>query len=121
VVERYGVLCVSDEPWVTVAETSELCLALKAAGREGLARRVFDWIAARRYDDGSFWCGYTWPDGVIWPESKYAWTNGVVLMAADALYRLTPAAGLFNHCSWDRGGRWIEAEPVRRRAAAARC
>jgi hypothetical protein len=120
IVERHGVLCVSDEPWVTVAETSELCLALNAAGRVRQAQRVFDWIAGRRYDDGSFWCGYTWPDMVIWPESKYAWTNGVVLMAADALYGLTPAAGLFNHASWDASGIWIPQESGHRQAAASR-
>ncbi|HAR33906.1 MAG TPA: phenyltransferase domain-containing protein, partial [Desulfobacter sp.] len=29
------------------------------------------------------------------------WTNAVVLMAADALYGLTPGARLFDHDAWD--------------------
>lgn len=101
VVEDQGVRCVSDRPWVTMAETSEFVLALDAMGNSSLAEIVFSWIQGRVYDDGTFWCGFTFPDMVIWPEEKISWTNAVVLMAADALYGLTPASGLFRHTSWD--------------------
>ena len=37
---------------------------------------------------------------VIWPEEKLSWTNGVMLMAADALFDLTPAGRLFSHDFW---------------------
>jgi hypothetical protein len=37
---------------------------------------------------------------VIWPAERIAWTNAVVLMAADALYHLTPASRLFSHENW---------------------
>lgn len=100
VVEGQGIRCVSDEPWVTVAETCEFVLALSAMGNEKLARIIFGWIQDRRYDDGSYWCGFTFPDMVVWPEDKLSWTNGVVLMAADALFDLTPASRLFNHIFW---------------------
>lgn len=113
VIDGHGALCVCDEPWVTIAETSELCLALDAVGRTDTARTIFEWISARQYPDGSFWCGYTWPDGVIWPDHKYTWTNGVALMAADALYGLTPAAKLFHHSSWNASGKWIADESTR--------
>ncbi|SLM28605.1 conserved hypothetical protein [Desulfamplus magnetovallimortis] len=101
VVEEQGVRCVSDRPWITMAETSEFVLALNAMGNSKLARIVFSWIQERTFEDGTFWCGYTFPDMVIWPEEKISWTNGVVLMAADALYGLTPASTLFNHDAWD--------------------
>jgi len=101
VVEGQGVRCVADRPWITMAETSEFVLALAAMGKMKLAKIVFSWIQERTFDDGTFWCGYTFPDMVIWPEEKISWTNGVVLMAADALYGLTPAADLFSHDSWD--------------------
>ena len=101
VIEGQGVRCVSDQPWVTMAETSEFVLALSAAGNTELARIVFSWIQERTYEDGTFCCGYTFPDMVIWPEEKISWTNAVVLMAADALYELTPAAGLFDHKAWE--------------------
>lgn len=100
VVEDKGVRCVSDEPWVTIAETSELTLALAGMGNFELARIVFNWICDRRYDDGSYWCGFTCPDLVIWPEDKITWTNAVALIGADAIYSLTPASVLFSHQFW---------------------
>jgi len=101
VINGQGVRCVSDRPWVTVAETSELSLALSAMGKSDLAKIVFSWICDKTYEDGSYWCGFTFPDMVIWPEDKTTWTNAVVLMAADALYNQTPASQLFNHRFWE--------------------
>lgn len=101
IIDGQGVRCVTDRPWVTIAETSELVLALHALGWPEKAKIVFSWIQDRTYDDKSFWCGYTYPDMVIWPEEKISWTNAVALMAADALYDLTPASRLFSHESWD--------------------
>jgi len=101
VIEGQGARCVSDQPWVTIAETSELVLALYGMGRLEKAGIVFSWIQDKMYDDKTFWCGYTYPDMVIWPEEKISWTNAVVLLAADAVYNLTPASGLFSHRSWD--------------------
>lgn len=100
VINGEGVRCVSDEPWVTLAETSELSLALSAMGNYNLSEIVFKWICDKRFDDGSYWCGHTFPDMIIWPEEKVTWTNAVVLMAADALYQLTPAGNLFSHQYW---------------------
>jgi len=100
VVEDRGVKCVFDEPWVTIAETSELALALSSMDNRDLAMIVFNWISDRKYEDGSFWCGFTCPDIIIWPEDKITWTNAVALMAADALYELSPAAQIFNHRFW---------------------
>ena len=100
VIQDMGVRCVSDQPWVTIAESAELVLALAAMDNPVLAQIVFDWINDHTFDDGTFWCGFTYPDMVIWPEEKISWTNAVVLMAADALYDLTPASQLFNHGYW---------------------
>jgi hypothetical protein len=99
-IEDRGVRCVSDQPWVTLAETSELVIALAAIGNRELAKIIFSWIADRRYDDGSYWCGFTFPEMIIWPEDKLTWTNAAVLMAADAIYDLTPAGQLFSHEFW---------------------
>jgi hypothetical protein len=101
VVEDRGVKCVFDEPWVTIAETSELSLALSAMGNMDLAKIVFNWISDRRYEDGSYWCGFTCPDLIVWPEDKITWTNAVALMAADALYNLSPAGKIFSHQFWE--------------------
>ena len=100
VVEGLGVRCVSDRPWVTIAETCELSLALSAMGNREMARVVFQWIENRRFEDGTFWTGFTFPDMTVWPEEKLTWNNAVVLLAADALYDLTPAGRLFEHAFW---------------------
>jgi hypothetical protein len=100
VVEGQGVRCVFDAPWVTTAETSELCLSLTAMGRRTHAEIVFNWIHDKKYADGSYWAGFTCPDMTVWPEDKLTWTDAVVLLAADALYELTPAHCLFQHDFW---------------------
>jgi len=102
VINGEGARCVSDEPWVTLAETCELSLALSAMGNYNLSEIVFKWISEKRFEDGSYWCGHTWPEMVIWPEEKVTWTNAVVLLAADALYQLTPASVLFSHQFWQK-------------------
>jgi hypothetical protein len=104
VIESHGVRCVSDEPWVTIAETCELVLALSAIGNVEQGRIVFNWIADRCFEDGSYWCGFTCPDLTVWPEDQMSWTNAVALMAADALYQLTPAANIFSHEDWRKLG-----------------
>ena len=101
VIDGQGVRCVSDRPWVTVAETCELSIALAAMGNPNLAETVFGWIQNKTNTDGSYWCGFTCPDMTIWPEDKSTWTNAVVLIATDAIYDLTPASRLFSHSFWE--------------------
>ncbi len=101
VIQNMGVRCVSDQPWITIAESSELVIALAAMGNYLLARIVFSWICDHTFEDRTFWCGFTFPNMVLWPEEKITWTNAVVLMAADALYDLTPAGNMFSHNYWD--------------------
>jgi len=100
VIQDAGVQCVSDQPWVTVAESCELVIALAAMGNYQQARIVFNWICDCTFEDHTFWCGFTFPDMALWPAEKTTWTNAVVLMAADALYGLTPAGRLFSHAYW---------------------
>ncbi len=109
IIEGQGVRCVSDRPWVTIAETCEFTLALKAMGEDELAHIIFGWISDKNDADGQYWCGFTYPDMTIWPEEKLTWTNAVVLMAADALFDITPASRLFHHHHWD-GGCWVPKE-----------
>jgi hypothetical protein len=101
VVEGLGIRCVSDRPWATMAETSEFTLALAGMGKYDLAEKVFSWISDKKFDDGTYWCGVTFPDGVIWPEEKITWTNAVVMMAYDTLNSLTAGAHLFSHSFWE--------------------
>jgi hypothetical protein len=36
----------------------------------------------------------------VWPEEKISWNNAAVLLAADALFCLTPAGNFFSHETW---------------------
>lgn len=90
-----GCRCVSDEPWVTVAESCELTMALLAAGDHARAVNLFSWLHQWRLDDGSYWTGYQFVDDLLWPDEKPTWTAGAILLAADALTEYTAAATLF--------------------------
>jgi hypothetical protein len=105
VVPGWGVRCVCDQPWVTTAEAAELVLTLTAIGDRERAAIVFNWICENKYDDGSYWMGATFPDGVIWPEEKTSWTAAAILLAYDALHDITPASRLFNHEFWESNAR----------------
>ncbi len=95
VVPGHGARCVSDRPWVTVAETCELVLALDAVGDIPRARDLFSSVQHLREDDGGFWTGYVWPDDAIWPEERSTWTAAAAVLAADALASSSPGSGLF--------------------------
>jgi len=90
-----GCRCVSDEPWVTVAESCELTLALLAAGEHAKAVNLFSWLFQFMDEDGGYWTGFNFRDKVIWPKEKTTWTTGAILLAADALTEHTGAARLF--------------------------
>jgi hypothetical protein len=100
-VSGWGVRCVSDRPWTTMAETSELVLALAAIEEYEKAEIVFSCLNDKKYEDGSYWMGVTFPDAVIWPDERTTWTTAAVLLAHDALNSLTPASRLFSHGFWD--------------------
>lgn len=91
-----GCRCVSDEPWVTVAETSELIMSLEAIGEHSQAATLFSWLYQWQDGDGGYWTGYQFDEETLWPEEKPTWTAGAVLLAADALADTTPASKLFS-------------------------
>ncbi len=93
----WGVLCVSDRPWATMAETAELAITLGAMGDMKKAELIFSTLLDKQYGDGSFWTGVTFPDREIYTLEKTSWTSAAVLLAADILYNLTPAARFFSH------------------------
>ncbi len=90
-----GCRCVNDEPWVTMAETSELVIALVASGEKDKARQLYETLHQWRDGDGGYWTGYVFRDDAIWPAEKTTWTAGAVILAADALFALTPAHDIF--------------------------
>ncbi|MUL42744.1 prenyltransferase [Streptomonospora sp. PA3] len=96
VVPGLGIRCVSDQPWVTGAETCELALALAALGETGRAGQlVADIQHLRDPDDGAYWTGYQFAQDVRWPVERSTWTAAAVILAADAVTGTTPGAEVF--------------------------
>ena len=96
IVDDMGCKCVEEEPWVTVAESSELVLALVKIGLREEALKIFNSLHQwRDAQDGLYWTGYVYKDKKFWPVEKPTWTAGAVLLAADALYEFTPGSELF--------------------------
>ena len=62
-----GCRCENHQPWVTVAESCELTLALLAAGDRDRAIELFGWLTQWRDTDGGWWTGYQFAERVLWP------------------------------------------------------
>ena len=94
VISEQGCRCVSDEPWVTTAETAELVIALLAAGQRDLAESIFETTQSMTDEDGVYWMGYQLEEDIYWPREQPSWTQAAVVLAADALYGTSPASDL---------------------------
>lgn len=81
VIDNWGCKCVSSAPWVTVAETCELIMALCRIGELGRAKLLLDWILRLKDDDGGFQAGIKLPEQIIWPVEKNTWTSAAVIIA----------------------------------------
>ncbi|MEQ8747691.1 prenyltransferase [Pyruvatibacter sp.] len=92
--EGMGCRCVVHEPWVTVAESAELCLALLGAGERERAEQMLAWQHNHRDEDGAYWMGIQTDVGKPWPAERPAWTAGAVILAADAVTQTTKAANV---------------------------
>ncbi len=97
IMEGLGTRCVSDHPWITAAETCECVLAHVAAGQIDLAHHLFQWVQHLRDAGGGYFTGMVHPQRVHFPGGEQAaYSAAAVVLAADALYDLTPASGLFH-------------------------
>jgi hypothetical protein len=96
VVTGVGVRCVSDQPWVTAAESAECAMALDALGLRPQAAMLLDWTRHMRHPDGSYWTGCVHPQCVRFPGGeRTTYTAAAVLLADHALHGCGPGAGLF--------------------------
>ena len=85
-VEGRGARCVSDEPWVTAAETCELVMSLELAGLHEDARQVLEWIQYLRHAEGSYWTGHNYVENAHFPEGeRTTWTAGANVLASALL------------------------------------
>jgi hypothetical protein len=98
-----GIRCVSDEPWITAAETAECSLAHSALGDFDTAISLLSWTRAHRCDDGAYMTGLVYPGRVAFPaDERTAYTGAAVILAADAITGASPGSRLFRHGFLDR-------------------
>jgi hypothetical protein len=95
VVPGLGVRCVSDQPWVTVAETCELVLSLEACGKRAEALELLQSVQSQRHSDGSYWTGWQFVNENHFPNERSSWTAAAVILATDALHGFSRGAGIF--------------------------
>ncbi|MDS1272042.1 prenyltransferase [Lipingzhangella sp. LS1_29] len=104
VVPGLGIRCVSDQPWVTGAETCELVIALAALGlREHGTQLLAAMQHLRDPADGAYWTGYQFVERRNWPVERSSWTAASVILAADALTQTTPGARVFTDVAAEPG------------------
>jgi hypothetical protein len=115
VVPGLGIRCVSDQPWVTGAETCELALALDAIGDHSRALDLVREMQHLRSCDGSYWTGWQFANQAHFPDERSSWTGAAVILAADALSSATGGSRIFAQAA----ARWAVGSPVD--AAACGC
>lgn len=92
VIEGHGCRCVSNEPWVTVAETAELVLALLSANKRAPAEAMLLSTLDVRDENGVFWMGHQIDEDIYWPREQPSWTQAAVILAADAFQTSSPTS-----------------------------
>ena len=96
VMDGLGVRCVSDNPWVTAAETAECAMALCTIGMEDEAADLLTWAQHLRDDDGAYWTGCVHPQCVRFPGGeRTTYTSAAVVLADAVLNGTGPTARLF--------------------------
>ena len=96
VVPGLGIRCVTDEPWITGAETCELVLALDAIGESDRAHEVYAAVQhLRDRSCGAYWTGWQFVNNMHYPAERSSWTAAAVILAADALSTASGGSSLF--------------------------
>ncbi len=90
-----GIKCVIEEPWVTVAETSEFILALMCAGYDDEAKRLLFDVINISDEEGIPFMGWQYEQNIFWPEEKPSWTAAALMLSADCVFDYSDASDLF--------------------------
>jgi|TARA_B110000977_G_scaffold180450_1_gene240100 hypothetical protein len=84
-VQNLGIKCVEEEPWVTMAESSECIIATFLNYDKSLAIKMFDDILKFQNKDGIFPTGYQYKLDILWPNEQSTWTNAALIIAGNVI------------------------------------
>tara|TARA_B100001109_G_scaffold43776_1_gene34969 strand:+ start:448 stop:1518 length:1071 start_codon:yes stop_codon:yes gene_type:complete len=94
-IEKIGIKCVVDEPWITVAETSEFIISLMIYNDEHSARKMLYDIINISDQNGIPYMGWQYEENIFWPKEKPSWTSAALIIAADTVLNYSDASDLF--------------------------
>jgi len=98
-VDGLGIKCVTEEPWVTVAETSEFIITLVISNRLEEARKIFSEAMNITDENDVPYMGWQYEQNIFWPEEKPSWTSAALILAADSIYNFSSGSDILtvNH------------------------
>ncbi len=98
-VDGLGIKCVREEPWVTVAETSEFIITLVISNRLEEARKIFSEAMNITDENDVPYMGWQYEQNIFWPEEKPSWTSAALILAADSIYNFSSGSDILtvNH------------------------
>ncbi|MEL6519979.1 MAG: prenyltransferase [Pseudomonadota bacterium] len=96
-VTEWGCRCLSDEPWITVAETCELVLTLVSMDEQEMAEQLFQGTFQHQDSNRAFWMGWQTKEEIFWPREQPSWTQAAAILASDALYGHSRAHRVLTH------------------------
>ena len=98
-VDGLGIKCVIEEPWVTVAETSEFIITLVISNRLEEARKIFSEAMNITDENDVPYMGWQYEQNIFWPEEKPSWTSAALILAADSIYNFSSGSDILtvNH------------------------
>jgi hypothetical protein len=85
-IEGIGVKCVVEEPWVTVAETSEFIVSLVISNKIEEAKKLLIEVMNISDLNDIPYMGWQYEENIFWPEEKPSWTAAALILAADSIY-----------------------------------
>ena len=99
-----GCRCVASQPWVTVAESCELAMALIGLGARAPAAALLAAQLNYRDADGAFWMGWQFDERIVWPRERPTWTQAAAILAFDARDAVTAAHDVLTSATGGGGG-----------------
>tara|TARA_B100001115_G_scaffold54232_1_gene40121 strand:- start:117 stop:587 length:471 start_codon:yes stop_codon:yes gene_type:complete len=98
-VDGLGIKCVIEEPWVTVAETSEFIISLVISNRVEEAKKIFSEVMNITDVNNVPYMGWQYKQSIFWPEEKPSWTSAALILAADSIYNFSSGSDILtvNH------------------------
>ena len=94
-VDGIGIKCVKEEPWITVAETSEFIISLVIQGNVKKSKELLLDLINISDENKIPYMGWQYEENIFWPNEKPSWTAAALIIAADSVLNFTDASDLF--------------------------